>query len=136
MDIQELMKLMNSDPSQEERMKMLAQMMAQQRDATQQEQTADRHTPEDYEKLRQQVQQLSGYTKRLRQANKVLMENIDILISRNDQLADALGACRDCFGEDPHCKTCRGLGKPGYFEVDPRLFAIYVQPCLAKEENY
>lgn len=37
------------------------------------------------------------------------------------QLAARLGCCSDCWGSEPACPTCGGLGSPGYFAPDPHL---------------
>lgn len=37
------------------------------------------------------------------------------------QLATRLGCCPDCWGSEPGCPTCGGLGSPGYFAPDPHL---------------
>ena len=53
----------------------------------------------------------------------------DQLQARNSALAAALGAC-DCWGEDPGCGICHGVGRSGSVLPDPRLFAIYVRPAI------
>jgi hypothetical protein len=55
---------------------------------------------------------------------------LEELRRRNDQLAAALGACYLCWGEDPACPICGGLGAAGAAAPDPRYFALYVVPAL------
>ncbi len=49
---------------------------------------------------------------------------------RERLLADALGACERCFGEDELCPVCRGRGRPGGRRPDPTLFEELVKPVL------
>lgn len=47
-------------------------------------------------------------------------------------LADAIGACGECFGVDEDCEHCGGQGAPGAFAPDPEAFAFFVRPALEK----
>jgi hypothetical protein len=47
-------------------------------------------------------------------------------------LADALGACRRCFGEDELCPVCHGLGRSGGRRPDPTLFIELVEPACQR----
>lgn len=47
-----------------------------------------------------------------------------------DDLAQALGACPTCWGEDPRCRLCRGRGKSGFLMPEPEYFERYVTPIL------
>lgn len=49
-----------------------------------------------------------------------------------ENLANALGACVFCWGEDAQCRACLGKGKPGIFEPDPALFEQFVAPVLRR----
>jgi hypothetical protein len=55
------------------------------------------------------------------------------LYDRASELADALGACVRCWGEDPACPRCAGVGSPGTFVPDQTAFRRYVLPALAAE---
>lgn len=70
--------------------------------------------------------------RRIRAKKKLqqLYREREILRERNDDLAAALGACPDCWGENRGCKTCRGEGVPGYFTADEEAFTAYVMPVL------
>lgn len=131
MDVNEMINLMQTEASPEERMKMLMQMMAVNQEK---QENPDQET--DYEKVKKHIEYLGRHIKRLKQAEHMLLENIEILMHRNDQLAEALGACRDCFGQDLHCAACHGKGTPGYYDVNERLFLMYIQPCIAKANNH
>lgn len=52
------------------------------------------------------------------------------LRERSDCLADALGACALCWGEEPACRACRGHGRPGRSIPNAALFAEYVVPAV------
>ncbi|HET9198987.1 MAG TPA: hypothetical protein VFN92_12135 [Solirubrobacterales bacterium] len=54
---------------------------------------------------------------------------------RQRLLADALGACERCFGEDEACPVCRGRGRPGGRRPDPVLFEELVKPALRRVED-
>lgn len=54
-----------------------------------------------------------------------------VLQDRSVLLAAALGAC-ECWGERADCTDCGGKGTPGWLEVEPVLFAEFVQPALAR----
>jgi hypothetical protein len=58
-----------------------------------------------------------------------LYDEIELLRERIEPLADALGACRRCFGEDELCPVCNGRGRPGGRAPDPTLFAEIVVPA-------
>ena len=65
-------------------------------------------------------------------------ESIDLTAStspveeRLGTLADALGACDLCWGEDDQCRRCRGKGSPGARKPSPEAFAEYVMPVIAR----
>ena len=48
------------------------------------------------------------------------------------RLADALGACPRCWGEDARCHACGGRGMSGFFEPDEGLFVQYVLPVVRR----
>jgi hypothetical protein len=50
----------------------------------------------------------------------------------NDTLADALGACRICWGGDGSCDTCGGRGRSGSRAPDMELFEELVAPALRR----
>jgi hypothetical protein len=61
-----------------------------------------------------------------------LATELDALRETTRVLADALGACRRCFGEDELCPVCRGRGRPGGRQPDPVLFDELVAPALER----
>jgi hypothetical protein len=52
------------------------------------------------------------------------------LRDRNAHLADALGACGSCWGEDSACPECQGCGRPGRSMPEERLFEKIVMPAV------
>lgn len=75
--------------------------------------------------LREQLKQEKG--ERMQLVNK-----INYLGKLNASLSDALGSCRECWGEDAHCTVCAGKGYPGWRKVNKRLFNLYILPALEK----
>jgi hypothetical protein len=57
-------------------------------------------------------------------------EALNTLQSRDTTLAAALGACADCWGTNPGCPRCAGLGRPGWTTPDPASFATWVAPAV------
>src|SRR5438876_11253217 len=47
-----------------------------------------------------------------------------------DDLAQALGACASCWGEDAQCRICRGRGRAGFSMPDKQLFGEFVLPAV------
>jgi hypothetical protein len=60
---------------------------------------------------------------------------LEVLRTRNDVLAAALGACYLCFGEDPVCRECQGRGVPGSRRPDPDAFRKYVLPTYRRAKQ-
>lgn len=48
------------------------------------------------------------------------------------ELAAALGACGDCWGEFDDCASCHGRGGPGWRSPDPELFEELVAPAVRR----
>ncbi len=69
---------------------------------------------------------------RIRDAVQEMREELVELHQRNEDLADALGACSVCWGRIKHCRDCRGRGRPGWREPDPELFEEFVAPVINK----
>jgi hypothetical protein len=69
---------------------------------------------------------------RIREAIQDMREELVELHQRNEDLADALGACSVCWGRVKHCSECRGRGRPGWREPDPELFEEFVAPVINK----
>lgn len=57
---------------------------------------------------------------------------LDVLRTRHEALADALGACPLCFGSEALCQECHGRGRPGARAPDPTAFRTYVLPAIRR----
>jgi hypothetical protein len=59
---------------------------------------------------------------------------LDTELDRTSRLlatvAEALGACTRCLGEDEACELCGGAGEPGSEAPDPDGFARLVAPAV------
>jgi hypothetical protein len=64
-----------------------------------------------------------------------LYAEVESLRELKRTLADALGACRRCFGEDELCPVCHGLGRPGGRSPDPTLFIELVEPACQRHRS-
>lgn len=58
-----------------------------------------------------------------------LYAEVESLRERTAALADAVGACARCWGDDELCPVCRGRGRPGGRQPDGALFEQYVDPA-------
>ena len=76
--------------------------------------------------------QKSRTERRLLQKLKDMRLELQELRERNDTLAEALGACYLCWGDDPYCEICRGRGSPGCFEPDRELCSQYIVPVARR----
>jgi hypothetical protein len=61
---------------------------------------------------------------------KRLYQELRMLRGRNDALAAALGACYLCWGDDPTCPFCSGVGAPAWRAVDDSLFEQWILPAV------
>jgi hypothetical protein len=86
----------------------------------------------------QRTQKMAQAVTQLRQKFTALYQELEELREKNDALAEALGACHLCWGEDTNCQICRGQGRSGANLPDRKLFAQLVAPALrrlAKQER-
>jgi hypothetical protein len=68
----------------------------------------------------------------VQQVVQTIYAELETLRARSAALAAAVGACPICFGEDPRCATCGGLGAPGSRRPEPAAFRQYVLPAFAR----
>jgi hypothetical protein len=68
----------------------------------------------------------------LQRLMKRLYRELEELRERNDTLAAALGGCYLCWGENPQCEICAGIGSPGSNAPDEILFSHYVTPAIRR----
>lgn len=69
---------------------------------------------------------------RLRQTMEQMYRELETLRERNDTLAEALGACHLCWGEDIQCPVCGGTGHPGASMPDRALLVELVTPAVQR----
>jgi DNA gyrase/topoisomerase IV subunit B len=83
-------------------------------------------------KLLEQVASLREQLKHSRADRNEVMSKLNYLMKLNTSLAEALGSCNNCWGDDPECTICSGEGYPGWRNINKRLFNLYVLPSLEK----
>ena len=66
----------------------------------------------------------------LRERLQSVQNELHALRDHEDILAEALGACCLCWGEDNQCRACRGRGRPGFSVPDEELFEELVLPAV------
>jgi hypothetical protein len=82
------------------------------------------------------IEQQKNVNRNLLKQFEHIKDNYGMLLGQIDEMANATGACPECWGEDGSCKYCRGRGKPGYYLPDPQLFEVYIKPVIQKlKEN-
>jgi len=72
----------------------------------------------------------SSRNQELKIVAKRMFAELEVLRARNGLLADALGACGQCWGEDASCEYCGGDGRIGSFLISPKVFEQVVGPAL------
>jgi hypothetical protein len=73
----------------------------------------------------------SGISERLHN----LHAEVEALQHRNDEFAAAVGACFLCFGDDPNCVECGGLGAPGSRAPEPAAYRKIVLPAVRRAQR-
>jgi hypothetical protein len=68
--------------------------------------------------------------RKLKKLAKTMFTELQALRKRNDTLADALGACHLCWGEDRACVYCAGEGQVGAFLIDVKTFEDVIGPAV------
>ena len=84
------------------------------------------------ELLNTRTQERADKAASLRRRYDEMSSELSELRFRNTALANALGACPNCWGEALDCRMCAGAGSAGAFPPDPELFAAVVRPVLRK----
>jgi hypothetical protein len=86
------------------------------------QQTSSSDTSDDTKKRLQKITSIA----------KQMKGDLDDALDRLDELAQALGACEECWGDNNRCPTCKGDGQPGFFKPDRELFNQFILPVLNK----
>jgi hypothetical protein len=110
------------------RLRMIAEMMAKQ-SAPQSGQPSPEETLAKKRRTLARIETLIQENSELQQENQVLHERLALL-------AEALGACPHCWGEDNSCRICYGQGTPGSFIPNREVFAAYVLPAVRTISRY
>jgi protein-disulfide isomerase len=80
--------------------------------------------------LAENLQDFGGSAGELEELTSLMASELELLRARNDMLAAALGACHLCWGEDPQCPYCGGVGGVGKLMIDRAIFRQVVVPAL------
>jgi len=105
---------------------MLGALMQQKTAASEAGVTIDRDA---YEQEQAEHVALQAQHDKLRRVAERMHEELLSLRQRNRQLAWAVGACPNCWGESPDCELCGGEGAPGSTPPRREPFQRYVWPA-------
>lgn len=83
-------------------------------------------------KLLEQVKLLKEQVKHVNAEKAQMSGSLNYLWKLNNSLAEALGSCANCWGDDAECTNCQGLGSPGWRQINKRFFNRFVLPGLEK----
>ncbi len=86
--------------------------------------------------LEEKIKKIKRVNQKLFTIVEELKAQLNFELSQNDDLAKAIGACTECFGENKDCTECFGTGKPGNNVPDFILFNKYVQPAILKYNKH
>jgi hypothetical protein len=94
----------------------------------------------DQEELSAKYKRLIGVLKKYKEDAKNMeakVAEIETQFARleqiTDELAAAVGACPNCWGQAWNCQFCHGKGKPGTYDVDKEIFEQYIVPLFKKQ---
>lgn len=76
------------------------------------------------------IKKLEVSCRKMKKKINYLADNLNYRLEINDVMAGAVGACAECWGQDPQCPTCHGKGTPGHMAIDEESFASIVAPAL------
>lgn len=86
--------------------------------------------------LEEKIKKIKRVNQKLFAIVEELKEKLSFELTQNDEIAKAIGACKECFGEDRNCKECFGTGKPGNNVPDFIMFNKYIQPAIIKYNKH
>jgi murein L,D-transpeptidase YcbB/YkuD len=87
---------------------------------------------EELQELREALAHSQQRAGKLERIARRLAADLEVANARLADLASAFGACGLCWGDDHHCPSCRGRGKPGRFAPDPELRQrLFAKPSSA-----
>lgn len=86
--------------------------------------------------LHDRITKLKQINKKLFTIIEGLKQQLELELIQNDDLALAIAACTECFGENHNCSECFGKGKPGHAIPDFILFNKYINPAIQKYNKH
>lgn len=81
-------------------------------------------------KLMEQVALLKDQLKSATGVHSNNKKDMKLLLAFNNELSKALGSCPECWGENPSCHNCGGVGVPGWHSSNKKQFKKNVMPIL------
>ncbi len=116
--------------------KYMAQRQAEERESKSSDEEEDElelaECSDKLDRTHEQSVERARALRELRRNVESMYAELEVLRDRNDSLAEALGACYLCWGQDVQCPVCLGNGQPGYFEPDRELFAQLIKPAASR----
>lgn len=98
--------------------------------------TEDAEQPNIKEELEEKIAKIKAINQKLFTIIEGLKSQLEFELNQNDDLAKAIGACVECFGENKDCPDCFGTGKPGTNVPDFILFNKYINPAIQKYNKH
>jgi len=86
--------------------------------------------------LEDKINKLKKVNQKLFTIIEGLKSQLEFELNQNDDLAKAIGACIECFGENKDCPECFGSGKPGTYTPDFILYNKYINPAIQKYNKH
>lgn len=86
--------------------------------------------------LEDKIKKLKNINQKLFTIVEGLKAQLELELRQNDDLAKAIGACTECFGENRDCPECNGTGKAGQGIPDFILFNKYINPAIQKYNKH
>lgn len=112
-----------SQLSGDSRAAQIAQLLSAMNNETNSTEKIARQYKSTLENFRSILSEIKRENMRLREVNNGLLAHSELL-------AGAVGACPECWGEDPDCEFCEGDGGPGSFLPEQDSFDEFVKPVL------
>lgn len=83
-------------------------------------------------KLMEQILSLKDQLRQTKINRNQVLTRLGDFRRLNKSLAEALGSCDICWGEDRECKKCSGNGSSGWKKINRHFFNRYVLPAVEK----
>ena len=114
------------------RMQLLSKLLNLQQSQAEQSVPGDEtiYDPEEKDEMDFAQHDRSPTYESLLHENQELYADLESIYEFVDMLADALGACNACWGTYESCPHCNGNGKPGFYQMNRKLFNEWVFPAI------